>query len=574
LNKFGKQKADRGLFGVLPSCVTRETMRPFKVFLSAVTFGLMALIGSAYAADAPGPKTIPTSDPLVLSSVLDETWDTSHAETGDYIDCMMSLSDVDLTVLMTKAGSVTLNFDPRVYAPTQPATAGPIWKIQVDGDDPSDRVIIGPTVSKISTATLPPGSHRIRFTQSANTSSPRWFAHDPQLSRLTGVTLPQGAQLAKSRRPAAWFLPITDSIGEGAIDMNTTTATWRNPGSAYTDSTQAWIGQLARLLDKSVAGYIISGIGIVRGGAGAPYGALNPQDPTGANDPWNHIFAGVSRPFTTAPDFILLCIGTNEWATDPHTEGHGEPADPTSSDAAFQANVETFFSRVRSYPKLAATPIYVSVPFGGYKRTALQKAVADFRAAHPDETHILLFDVAFASPALTTTAGIDETTLFGGLTKNRPDDKDTTPSPQSSDRTHPYGIATPAIGSVNAHQQIAQVIAPRLAAMLKGGREPESGEFNVGKLQMQMRERAVQLICPAATGGSAPYHYQFQKSLDNGRTWISVGQLIGSMEATAKPIEMTDPGPARGTLYRANVTDSAEPKASADTPPVDPFRKL
>jgi hypothetical protein len=537
------------------------------------TFCLIALIGSTYAAHTPGPRIIPASDPLLLGSVLDETWDTSHAETEGYIDCMMSLSDVDLAVLMTIAGAVTLNFDPHVYAPTQPATAGPIWKVQVDGGVPSDRVTIGPTMTNISTATLPPGSHRIRFTQSANTSSPRWFAHDPQLSRLTGVTLPQGAQLEKSQRPGAWFLPITDSIGEGAVDMNTTTATWRNHGGAYTDSTQAWIARLAQLLDKSVAGYIISGIGIVRGGAGAPYGALNPQDSSGANDPWDHIFASVPRPFTTSPDFILLCIGTNEWATDPHTEGHGEPADPTSSDAAFQANVETFFSRVRAHPQLAATPIYVSVPFGGYKRTALKKAVTNYRAAHPDETHIELFDVAFASPALTTTAGIDETILFGGLTKNRPDDKDTTWSPQSSDRTHPYAIATAAIGSVNAHQQIAQVIAPRLAAMLKGGRVPDSGELNVGKLQMQMREHAVQLICPAATGGSAPYRYQFQKSLDNGLTWISVGKPIGSMQATVQPIEVTDPGSERGTLYRANVTDSAEPKASADTPPVDPFHK-
>jgi hypothetical protein len=229
---------------------------------------------------------------------------------------------------------------------------------------------------------------------------------------------------------------------------------------------------------------------------------------------------------------------------------------------------------VRAHSQLAATPIYVTVPFGGYKRTALQKAVANYRAAHPDETHIELFDVAFASPALTTTAGIDETNLFGGLTKNRPDDKDTTPSPQSSDRTHPYAIATLAIGSVNAHQQIAQVIAPRLAAVLEGGPVPESGELNMGRLQMKMKEHAVQLICPTATGGSAPYLYQFQKSLDNGLTWNSVGQPIGSMQATVQAIEMTDPGPARGTLYRANVTDSAEPEASAHTPPVDPFQKL
>jgi hypothetical protein len=566
--------ADRGSGGLLVSCVSCEIMRPVKVFLIGVTFCWMTLTSSAHTADTAALKTIPASDPIFLSSVLPETWDISHAKTEGYIDCMMSLSDVDLTVLMTQTGTVTLNFDPRVYAPTQPATAGPIWKVQVDGGTPSDRVVVGPAMTKISTAMLPPGSHRIRFIQSANTSSPRWFAHDPQLSRLTGVTLPQDAQLEKSQRPSSWFLPITDSIGEGAFDMNTTTATWRKPGNAFTDSTQAWIAQLAHLLDKSVAGYIVSGIGIVRGGTGAPYGALNPQDASGANDPWDHIFAGVPRPFITAPDFILLCVGTNEWATDPRTEGHGEPADPTSSDAGFQANLEIFFSRVRAHSQLAATPIYVSVPFGGYKRTALEKAVAGYRAVHPDETHIHLFDVAFASPALTTTAGIDETTLFGGLTKNRPDDKDTIPSPQSSDRTHPYAVATPAIGSVNAHQQIAQVIAPRLAAMLKGGRVPESSKLSVGNLQMQKREHGVQFVCPAATGGSAPYLYQFQKSLDNGRTWILIGQPIGSMQSTVQPIEMTDTAPDRKTLYRATVSDIAEPRASAATPPVNPFHKL
>lgn len=320
------------------------------------TLSCIALIGSASAADNTGANTIPASDPTFLGSVLDETWDTSHAATQAYIDCMMSLSDVDLSVVMSKGGSVTLNFDPGVYAPTQSSTAGPIWKVQVDGADPSDRITIGPAVTKITTPSLPPGSHRIRFIQSANMSSPRWFAHDPQLSRVTGVTLPEGAHLEKSRRPTAWFLPITDSIGEGAVDMNTTTATWRNPGGAYTDSTRAWPALVAQLLHKSVAGYIISGIGIVRGGSGAPYGALNPQDPTGANDPWDHIFAGVPRPFTTAPDFILLCIGTNEWATDPHTEGHGEPADPTSGDAAFQANVESFFSGFAPIPSWLPRP--------------------------------------------------------------------------------------------------------------------------------------------------------------------------------------------------------------------------
>src|ERR1700722_192935 len=198
IEQIRPRTADRGLGGLLLSCVSREIMPPVKMFLIGVTFCWLTLTSSAHTADTAALKTIPASDPLFLSSVLPETWDISHAKTEGYIDCMMSLSDVDLTVLMTKAGTVTLNFDPRVYAPTQPATAGPIWKVQVDGGTPSDRVVVGPAMTKISTATLPPGSHRIRFIQSANTSSPRWFAHDPQLSRLT-VSLFRKGRSSKNR---------------------------------------------------------------------------------------------------------------------------------------------------------------------------------------------------------------------------------------------------------------------------------------------------------------------------------------------------------------------------------------
>ena len=59
------------------------------------TFFLVALIVNA--ADKPATKTIPASDPLFLSSVLAETWDVRQSATQGYIDCMMSLSDVDLT---------------------------------------------------------------------------------------------------------------------------------------------------------------------------------------------------------------------------------------------------------------------------------------------------------------------------------------------------------------------------------------------------------------------------------------------------------------------------------------------
>ena len=434
-----------------------------------LALGLMELSLAAGAGVRPG-IVIRASDPRFLGSVLDETWDVRPAATKGYIDCIMSLSDVDLNLELTEPGAVSLHFDRRVYAPTQSASAGPIWKIEIDGVALPERITVGPAIDRLSTPGLPAGSHRVRFVQCANPSSPRWAATDPQLSRVTGVTIPAGARLNKSLRSSAWFLPITDSIGEGAVNMNTTTETWRNAKTAYTDSTRAWPARMATLMHKSVAGYLISGIGIVRGGAGAPYGALNPNDPTGRSDPWDHVMEGVPRPFTTAPDFVLLCVGTNEWATDPTTVGHGMPADPSSGDADFARNVETFFARVRRHPQLQTTPIYVSVPFGGYKRAALRQAIDDYRRAHPGESHLELLDLAYGSPGLKTTAGIDEKRLFAGLTKNRPDDLDTVPSPESSDRTHPYGIATAAIGTVDAHQELATVMADRIAALLRGER--------------------------------------------------------------------------------------------------------
>ena len=542
----------------------KKLVRKFAFYLL-----MTALNSMAHASDA-AEKIIPASDGTFLGSVLEETWDTSHAASKGYVDCMMPLSDVDLSVMLKTAGAVKLNFDTSVYAANQAANAGPDWMVEVDGhSNPTALLTVGPRVPMISSPVLEPGTHRVKFVQVGNLSgSHRWSAYDPQLSRVTGVTLPGDASLEKSQRPTSWFLPITDSIGEGALNINPTRESFRtSPAGVFTNAYYAWPSITARLLHKSVAGYLISGIGIVRGGTGAPYGALNAQDP--ADDPWDHIFSGVARPFTTAPDFILLCIGTNEWATDPNTVGHGNPPDAGSSDEAFATNVETFFARVRAHAQLAGTPIYVSVPFGGFKRTALQKAIASYKAAHPDEAHLELFDLAYGSPALTTTAGVNEVTLFGGLTKNRPDDKDTIPSPQASDRTHPYGIATYAIGSVNAHKQLAQVIAPQLALMLAGGPAPKTGELTAGPLIVMQDGLHADAQGSRATGGSAPYLYQFQTSMDQGKTWTNVGAPIENMQSTIGGIPMTDYNSIKKQPCRLVVTDGATPPARA-TSDLDP----
>jgi hypothetical protein len=154
------------------------------------------------------------------------------------------------------------------------------------------------------------------------------------------------------------------------------------------------------------------------------------------------------------------------------------------------------------------------------------------------------------------------------LTRNQVFGEVDPPSAESADRIHPYGIATPAMGTVNAHLEIAQVIAPRLAAMLAGGPPPLTGDLALGKLDLQMKNNTAQLTGPLATGGSAPYSYQFQKSTDAGKTWTSLGAPIRSMQTTLQPLAISDTNPAAGTAYRLTVTDSAEPPASVQTPSV------
>jgi hypothetical protein len=533
--------------------------------IRATSLGFLPLLSFAALwplhGDATNGSTIPASDPTFLGSVLDETWDVRHAAAG-YIDCMMPASDVDLAVAISTPGAITLRFDTSVYPPGQSAGAGPRWMAEVDGKPDTNLVTMGPGIGVISTPPLEVGKHRVRFMNIGNPSGgPRWAATAPQLSRVTGVTLPAGAALEKSPRPAAWFLPIADSIGEGYHDMNTTRS--REGPGAYTDVYNAWPVRAAQLLNLSVGGELISGIGVVHAGTGVPYGALNAGDPTGANDGWDHIFAGVPRPFTTAPKFILLEVGSNEAATDARFPGHAANVDPSSSDANFQANLVTFIERVRTRPQLARTPILLGVPFGGFKRTPIQGAVAAYRAAHPGEANLCVFDLAYGSPALATTAAIDEIALFNGSTKNRADDADTIPSPQAPDRTHPYAVATPAIGSVDAHAQLARIFAARLAALLHGGPAPATGNLRAGGVRLKREGTTVMITAARATGGSAPYTYQFERSTDGGATWAKLGATIDNQASTIKPIAVTDIAPESGATYRVTVSDTAEPSAVA-----------
>ena len=511
-------------------------------------------------------NTVSASDATFLASVLKETWDTRYAGDGHYIDCMMPASDVDLSVTLATPGKVTLNFDTSVYDPKQGAGDGPRWIAEVDGVEGADIVTIGPGVSGISTGDLAAGDHRVRFVQIGNTSaSGRWRAKDPQLSRVTGVTLPDGATLGKSQRAARWFLAITDSVGEGYMNVNTTQAL--ESAGAYTDNYRAWPSVAARAMKMSIAGYMISGIGVVHRGIGTPYGVLDADDSSGQSDPWDHIFEGVPRPFSSSPAFVLLNVGLTEQTTDSFVPGRVGDGDPTSSDTSFQRNLVVFIARVRSHPILAKTPLLIGVPFGGYKRVPIQRAVAEYKKSHPDDTYLIIFDVAFGSPALATTAGIDEIPLFNGLTKNRPNDSDTIPSPQAPDRTHPYAIATPTIGSIDSASQLGAIMGERLASLVNSGFIPNTGELTAGSLTGLIRHSTVTVTSTRATGGSPPYTYQFQVSREAGAPWTNIGDPMDNQAAVLHPIQVTDHDYKRGVSYRVMVSDEAEPSNSVYSKP-------
>jgi hypothetical protein len=101
--------------------------------------------------------------------------------------------------------------------------------------------------------------------------------------------------------------------------------------------------------------------------------------------------------------------------------------------------------------------------------------------------------------------------------------------------------------------------------MLKGGPAPKTGDLEIGPFQLKRKDGIAHFTVTPATGGSAPYFYQFQKSVDNGQTWIALGQPIESMQTTLEPVEVSDSNPTRDALYRLQVTDSADPEASAHT---------
>lgn len=84
---------------------------------------------------------------------------------------------------------------------------------------------------------------------------------------------------------------------------------------------------------------------------------------TPTNSTWNKLFSGQARTFID-PDYIVIALGAGDGVTD-----SGGPI----ADATVQTNVETVLPLLRA--QCATARIFVLIPWGGYKRSAITAGV-------------------------------------------------------------------------------------------------------------------------------------------------------------------------------------------------------
>lgn len=476
-----------------------------------------------------------------------EMFDTSAIGSG-FIDSLLPGACVDTNwTLPAGGGAVTMNCDTSMTGQVQILTivdgVYSSWtRTYVGVDAPSGNASV--TVSGLSA-----GNHRIQFYNAGDIGGGTGFPYDRWVRgagsacwRFTGFTVPIGTTLNATSRPANYIMYEIDSIGEG---------TFTDPSlSAGSNNWLSWTNLTARALGVVNNGTQIRGIALDADGFGYTNGIINPAG--SGPDGWDHVHSTLARTFAQAPVAIFLCIGTNEWYGDELTAGTYNPGGgaTTGEDIPLAANIVTWIGRVRAKSTLGTVPIYISVAFGGYKRGAVIAAVATYKAAHPSEPNLYVFDMGHGSVNLTTNGpgSIDEVALMGGLTLP-PNGTTVIPSSQSDGRVHPNGPTDIQIATV-------------FAALFGGGFTdvaPATAALTAGHVSLLGLSGTVDASATRNIGGSALLTSQFQKSTDGGTTWSSLGSAIDNQSATISPfIAASASGIANGTLIRLRVSDGAD----------------
>lgn len=358
----------------------------YEVTASSATTGIHI---SNLAIDVPNSgSTLAVSDSTLVAGLgPGEMWDTSQS---GYIRTCSTHAQIDLTyTLPTGGGHIIVNCDSSL-----PGGAGSVFVMPIiDGVDSNTITSIG-AGSTVDSGYLPAGAHRIRFYVMGATinATSRWdFSGAIMGIKVTSLTIPTGTTIA-SEGPTDYGLWIGDSIPEG----NSAGL----PGVTTVSGAWSAVRYISEQMGMAVSASCWGGGGFTHAGSGMPYGALNPSG-SGTDDTWDHVHKTLARTFTTKPKFVVVQLGTNDWFNDPNTTGHTS-SDTNCTDTAVTGWVTTIITRARA--KIGGTaPIFFAIPYGGYKRTAIQAGITA-----SGDARSYLIDLGFGSSGLSA----DKTAFF------------------------------------------------------------------------------------------------------------------------------------------------------------------
>lgn len=287
---------------------------------------------------SPPPTVIPPTAAGYLFSPYN--WDITSARalcnTGGYMR----------TLLIGNPANVIFNFD----VSNIPATAANRSQIEYRIDSQVWTAIV-PTATvtvSIPAATSAWTSHLVELrVKSTSEAEDRWASPYVTAVKFTGLTAPGAGSLVRPDSAKLTGLFYGDSITEGTSTLN-------NAGDATNrgNSRLSWCTVVGELIgaEVGVVGFGRQGLGIVGNGSVPVLGTT-----------WNLVANGLSRDFTTVPDFVAINIGTND-------QRNGITV------AAFKTAYTSFLNAlIAQFP--ITTKIIVFRPFGGYY------AAADYQSA-------------------------------------------------------------------------------------------------------------------------------------------------------------------------------------------------
>lgn len=201
-------------------------------------------------------------------------------------------------------------------------------------------------------------------------SADRWNVNatdNSAILTITGLVLDDRATVSPPPTLAPnSILTFGDSITEGVE------AECQPGGDLFSNAgTKTWAMALAAALDSEVSVVGYGRLGWTVPGNGKVPPVFTPGSP--AQSSWNQVLGGYERSFSPAPKAIFILHATNDGSV---------PDDPVTKSA---------FGWLQAIRSAAPTShVFLTVPFGGFKRAALQAAYQQYQGSSPDPlTHFI-----------------------------------------------------------------------------------------------------------------------------------------------------------------------------------------